>query len=147
MSPRTLYQLVARAEAVTWALLLTGMFLKYVTDTTEVGVTIAGPIHGFVFIAYCFVTGLLWVDQKWSFGRFVAGLACAVPPFASIPFEMSVERKGLISQEWRLRSESPRGALEKLVSWLVRNPLQGLAVGVVAVVVLFVAALFAGPPV
>jgi hypothetical protein len=35
MSPRRLFRIVAVAEAITWAMLLTGMFLKYVTETTE----------------------------------------------------------------------------------------------------------------
>ena len=39
MTPRLLFRRLAFAEAVTWALLLTGMFLKYVTETTELGTT------------------------------------------------------------------------------------------------------------
>ena len=35
MSPLLLFRRVAVAEAVTWALLLVGMVLKYVTGTTE----------------------------------------------------------------------------------------------------------------
>ena len=73
MNPRTLYRTVAVAEAVTWALLLTGMFLKYVTETTELGVQVFGMVHGVVFIAYCLVTALLFVDQKWSVSRLGAG--------------------------------------------------------------------------
>ena len=56
MSPRTVFRRVAIAEAVTWALLLTGMFLKYVTETTELGVRVFGMVHGVVFIAYCLTT-------------------------------------------------------------------------------------------
>jgi integral membrane protein len=52
MQPRTLFRTVAFAEAVTWTLLLIGLFLKYVTRTTDVGVSIAGGIHGFVFLCY-----------------------------------------------------------------------------------------------
>ena len=44
------------AEAVTWALLLAGMFLKCVTETTELGVRIFGMVHGIVFVAYVLVT-------------------------------------------------------------------------------------------
>jgi integral membrane protein len=146
VSPARLYRIVARAEAVTWALLLTGMFLKYVTHTTELGVRVGGMAHGVVFIAYCLVTGLLWVDQKWSVGRFLGGLACAVPPFATIPFELSVERRGLVADAWRLRTEAPSGALEKLVSWLVRRPAQGALAGIVAVGALTGVALVVGPP-
>lgn len=146
MSPVRLYRLLARAEAVTWALLLAGMFLKYVTGTTELGVRVFGLLHGAVFIAYCLVTALLWIDQKWSFGRFVAGLASAVPPFATIPFEAYAERRGLLGESWRLRSAVPSGPLEGVVAWLLRRPGQGAAVGLVAVVALTGAALLVGPP-
>ena len=66
MSPRTLYRRLALAEMVTWALLLTGMFLKYVTKTTDLGVRVFGLVHGVVFIAFCLVTLLLWVNQRWT---------------------------------------------------------------------------------
>ena len=60
---------MAIAEAITWALLLTGMFLKYVTETTELGVRVFGMAHGVVFIAYCLTTVVVAVDQRWSPGR------------------------------------------------------------------------------
>ncbi|MCW2739119.1 DUF3817 domain-containing protein [Nocardioides sp.] len=146
MSPRTLYRTVAVAEAITWALLLTGMFLKYVTETTELGVQVFGMVHGVVFIAYCLTTVLLWVDRGWRPSRLVLGLVAAVPPFATVPFERYAERSGLLGDRWRLRSEAPRGAVESLVSWLLRRPVQGLLVGLVAVAGLTGVALVVGPP-
>jgi integral membrane protein len=145
-SPVRLYRLVARAEAVTWALLLTGMFLKYVTKTTELGVQVFGMVHGVVFIAYCLTTVLLWVDQKWSAGRLALGLLSAIPPFVTIPFERYAERAGLLGDAWRLRAEDPRGLLEKPTAWLLRRPAQGLLVGLVAVAGLTGVALVVGPP-
>ncbi len=56
MTPALLFRRVAVAEAITWALLLTGMFLKYVTETTELGVRVFGMLHGVVFVAYGVVT-------------------------------------------------------------------------------------------
>ncbi|WP_311197846.1 DUF3817 domain-containing protein [Ornithinimicrobium sp. INDO-MA30-4] len=50
------FRTVALAEAVTWTLLLIGMFLKYVTKTTDLLVTIGGGLHGFVFLAYIATT-------------------------------------------------------------------------------------------
>jgi hypothetical protein len=41
-----LFRVLAVAEAFSWAALLTGMFLKWVIRTTELGVEIAGPVHG-----------------------------------------------------------------------------------------------------
>jgi integral membrane protein len=146
LSPTRLYRLVARAEAVTWALLLTGMFLKYVTETTELGVQVFGMVHGVVFIAYCLVTALLFVDQRWPVSRLALGLGAAVPPFATVPFERYAERAGLLGDAWRLRSDAPHGLLERLVAWLVRRPAQGALVGLVAVAGLTGVALVVGPP-
>ena len=146
MSPRVLSRRVAVAEAITWALLLTGMFLKYVTETTELGVQVFGMVHGVVFIAYCLATVLLSVDQRWPLSRLVLGLLAAVPPFVTVPFERYAERSGLLGDDWRLRSEAPRGAVERLTAWLVRRPAQGVLVGVVAVAGLTGVALLVGPP-
>lgn len=147
MSPTRLYRLVARAEAVTWALLLTGMFLKYVTETTELGVQVFGMVHGVVFIAYCLTTVLLSVDQRWAVSRLALGLGSAIPPFATVPFERYAERAGLLGDAWRLRTDAPHGLLEKLTAWLVRRPAQGALVGLVAVAGLTGVALVVGPPV
>ena len=146
MTPLRLFRTVAVAEAVTWALLLGGMFLKYVTETTELGVRVGGMLHGVVFIAYCLTTLLVAVDQRWSLGRTVAGLACSVPPFATVPFDRYAERRGLLGAAWRLRSAPAAGPAEKVAGWLLRNPLRGLVAGLVAVAVLTGVALVAGPP-
>ncbi|GAA1922653.1 DUF3817 domain-containing protein [Nocardioides lentus] len=147
MSPLRLFRVVAVTEAVTWAVLLTGMVLKYVTRTTDVVVSVGGMIHGVAFIAYCLVTVLVAVDQRWSPGRAALGLAAAVPPFVTVWFDRSAERRGLLGGAWRLRSEAPRRTAERPVAWLVRKPAQGAGVGVVAVAALTGLALLVGPPV
>lgn len=145
-APRRLHRVVAVAEAVTWALLLTGMFLKHVTETTELGVRVFGMVHGVVFIAYCLATVLLAIDQRWPSTRLALGLVAAVPPFATIPFERYAERAGLLGDSWRLRSDDPRGPLEKVAAWLLRRPAQGALVAAVAVAGLTGVALAVGPP-
>ncbi|MDN4175999.1 DUF3817 domain-containing protein, partial [Nocardioides sp. SOB77] len=80
-----------------------GMFLKYATDTTELGVRIFGPIHGGVFIAYCVTTVVVAVDPRGSPGRLVGGLASSVPPFLTLWFERYAGRQGLLADSWRLR--------------------------------------------
>ena len=65
-APRMLFTWLARAEVVTWSLLLIGMFLKYVTRTTDVAVSVFGLAHGVVFLAYVGVSVTIWVDQRWS---------------------------------------------------------------------------------
>ena len=146
MTPARLFRLVARAEAVTWALLLAGMFLKHVTRTTELGVPVFGMLHGVVFIAYCVAAVVVGVDQRWSPGRLLAGLVAAVPPFATLAFERYAVRAGLLDDRWRLRHGAPGRALERPVAWLVRRPTQGLVAAVVAVAALTGLALLVGPP-
>jgi integral membrane protein len=146
VTPDRLFRRLAVTEAITWALLLTGMFLKYVTETTELGVRVFGMAHGVAFVAYCVTTVVVAVDQRWSFRRALAALACAVPPFATVPFDRYAERRGWLASSWRLADESPTGRLGAPVAWLLRNPLRGVLAGLVAVVALTGLALVVGPP-
>ena len=147
MRPLLLFRRVAVAEAITWGLLLIGMFLKYVTRTTEVGVQVFGMVHGVVFIAYCLTVLLVAVDQRWSVGRTALGLLCAVPPFMTLWFERYAERRGAVADVWRLVGEEPTRLTERAVAWLLRNPLLGAGVGAIAVAGLTGVALVVGPPV
>lgn len=147
LSPRQLFRATALAEAVTWALLLTGMFLKYVTRTTEVGVQVGGMLHGVVFLAYVLSAIALAVDARWSPGRTVLALVCAVPPFLTVWFERSADRRGELPRRWRLREVQPTGLLETVLGWMVRNPLAGAGAGVAGVATLTGLALLVGPPV
>lgn len=146
-SPNRLFRTVATAEAVTWAGLLGGMFLKYVTETTELGVRVFGMLHGVVFVAYCVTTVVVAVDQRWSVGRLVGGLASSVPPFLTLWFERYAARHGMLADSWRLRSAgtTPAG-VERPVAWVLRNPARGLVAAVVAVLALTGLALLVGPP-
>ena len=146
MTPRLLFRRLAFAEAVTWALLLTGMFLKYVTETTELGVRIGGMLHGVVFVAYAVASVVIAVDQCWPVGRTLGALACAIPPFATVPLDLWLERRHPLAETWRLRAVDPAGPLERPVAWLVRSPVQGVLAGLVAVAALTGLALLVGPP-
>lgn len=147
MSPRALFRGVAVAEALTWAGLLTGMFFKYVTESTDAGVKVFGPIHGVAFIAFCLAIVVVGIDERWRGRRILLGLLSAIPPFATLAFEWYVERRRTPATTWRLAHAEPAGPLERLTAWLVRKPGQGLAAGAAAVAVLTAAALLAGPPV
>ena len=144
-TPRSLFRGLAVAEAITWALLLTGMFLKYVTETTELGVQVFGMVHGVVFIAYCLVTVVVAVDQRWSLPRLALGLVAAVPPFATLLFESYADRRGLLGREWLSRHDSPT-APQRAVCWLLRHHRLAAGLLVVAVAALTGAALVVGPP-
>jgi len=144
--PLRLFRTVAVAEAVTWALLLLGMVLKYVTETTELGVRVFGMLHGVVFIAYCLTTLVVAVDQRWPARRTAVGLLCSIPPFATVVFDRWAERRGALGLRWRLVAQPARAGLERPVAWLLRHPGRGLLVAVVAVALLTALALVVGPP-
>ncbi|KNC20229.1 membrane protein [Arthrobacter sp. RIT-PI-e] len=148
MNPRTLFRIVAVAEAVTWAFLLLGMFLKYVTRTTEDLVPPAGAVHGFVFLCFVVVTVFIWINQRWSVTTGLLGLASAVLPFATVPYERWIERRGMLSGTWRLApgAEAPRNAVEQVQAWVLRSPLSALFVAIISVSTVFAALLLVGPP-
>ncbi|MFB7448204.1 MMPL family transporter [Streptomyces sp. NPDC056194] len=85
---------VAAIEACTWAGLLTGMYFKYVPETTELGVRIFGALHGAVFIVYVLLTLLVAIRLKWRPGRTLLALLAAVPPFTTVAFEVWARRTG-----------------------------------------------------
>ncbi|MBC9822585.1 DUF3817 domain-containing protein [Terrabacter sp. MAHUQ-38] len=148
MTPRTLYRRIALAEVVTWALLLLGMVLKYVTRTTELGVKVFGLAHGVVFIAYCLITLVLWVTQRWTAREGLLGLLSAVPPFLTVWWERRLERRGRLDGGWRLGrgGDTPSNPAERVVAALLARPAVAVGVGVVAVVALTGVALVVGPP-
>lgn len=146
MSPTRLFRTVAIAEAITWTGLLAGMFLKYVTETTEAGVRVFGMLHGVVFVAYGVVTVVVWVDRRWTVGRGLLALGAAVPPLATLPLEWWAVRKGWLGDTWRLPAGAGASLPDRVVAWLLRNPLRGAAVGLVAVAALTGVALLVGPP-
>ncbi|HWJ65242.1 MAG TPA: DUF3817 domain-containing protein [Nocardioides sp.] len=145
-TPTRLFRTVAIAEAVTWTGLLAGMFLKYVTETTELGVRVFGMAHGVVFVAYVVTTLVVWVDRRWSAGRGLLALVAAVPPLATLPLEWWAIRKGWLGDAWRLPAGATGSLADRFVAWLLSNPLRGLAVGLVAVAALTGLALVVGPP-
>jgi len=147
MTPRKLFHALAVAEAVTWTLLLLlGMFKKYVTETTELGVRVGGALHGFVFLGYCAATMLVAVDSRWPARRVVVGLASAFVPYRTIPFERSAERAGLLADVWRLRGERASGADEHLTAWALRRPVVAAVVVLVLLGAVFGGLFNLGPP-
>lgn len=148
LTPRRLYGFLATAEMFTWGLLILGMALKY-GQVTDALVPVFGSIHGLTFLGYCVVTCFVWVNQRWSFGRGVAGLASSIVPFCTVPFERSTARAGLLAGGWRLAAggDEPRGFIESVQAWCLRHPLPAAVVALVAVAMVFTVLLFLGPPI
>jgi integral membrane protein len=97
VNPRTVataFRVVAVAEALSWVGLLLGMYVKYVPETTELGVKIFGPVHGGIFVAYVVVALLTARVLRWSPGTTLLALVASVPPLASIWFERRATATG-----------------------------------------------------
>ena len=149
MTPRRLFRLFAIAEAVTWALLLTGMALKYGAGVGDWPVSVAGPIHGFVFIAYAITVGLVAVNQRWRVGTTVLAGASAIIPFASIPVEIGFDSRRLLAGGWRREASGDsrdRRPLERALRWCLARPVTAAVVLALAAAVIFSALLMVGPP-
>ncbi len=147
MTPRSLFRAAAVAELVTWTLLIAGMVVKYGLDAGDWGVRIGGGVHGFVFLAYLVVTTVVAVNQRWSFGALVLGWASAVVPYATVPFEVAVARRGMLEGPWRRDAEGHAGFWDRLLFFVVRRRAVSIGIGIVAVALVFVALLTVGPPV
>lgn len=90
----TAFRVVAVAEALSWVGLLIGMYVKYVPQTTELGVKIFGPIHGGVFVAYVVVALVAARVLKWSIGTTLLALVASIPPLATVGFERRATAAG-----------------------------------------------------
>ena len=99
----TAFRVVAVAEAVSWLGLLAGMYVKYVPETSEVGVQLFGPVHGAVFLAYVAVAVVASRVLRWSPGTTLLALAAAVPPLVTVWFERWATRTGRLA----MRAEGP----------------------------------------
>lgn len=148
MTPRILFRIFATAEAITWAGLITALILR-ATDVTEAAVPIAGGTHGFIFLSYCVTTVFVWVNQKWRVGTGVLGLVLAIVPFATVPFEIILDRKQMLAGGWRLLpgGDAPRGFIEHTQAWVLRHPILAVVLLLALIVVAFLVLLWLGPPI
>ena len=89
-----LFAVVAFFEACTWAGLLVGMFLKYVTGTTEMGVWLFGRLHGGAFMLYVVMTIVAAVSLRWKWWLALLALLAAIPPLVTVPLEFWLHRTG-----------------------------------------------------
>ena len=99
------FRAVAIAEAVSWALLLAGMFVKWVLRASELGVQVFGPVHGAVFIAYVVVTVVAWRVLRWDVPTVLIALVASIPPFVTVWFERWAQRAGKLP----VRASAPIG--------------------------------------
>ena len=101
---RTVFRVVAIAEAASWALLLAAMFCKWILESEpfglhEGGVPVAGPIHGGVFVLYVLASLVAARTFRWSLRTTALALAASIPPFFTYWFETWADRTGHLSRQ------------------------------------------------
>lgn len=84
-----LFRLFALAEAFGWTILIAGILI----DRTHwkyhgYAVPIAGQIHGMIFLSYFAIVLVTYGSLGWSRKKFIASLACGVPPYGTLVFEI-----------------------------------------------------------
>ncbi|RLK48908.1 DUF3817 domain-containing protein [Microbacterium telephonicum] len=147
-TPQTLFRTLAFAEVVSWTLLIAGLILR-ATLGWNIAVTIGGGIHGFVFLSYGATVILVALNSRWRLGPTLAALVSAVVPYATIPAEIVLHRRGLLAGTWRTApsAEAPDARwYDGILAWFLRRPwvlFVGLAVLIAAV---FAVLLLVGPP-
>jgi integral membrane protein len=93
------FRILAVAEALSWTALLMGMYFKWIAKTSELGVQIAGPVHGALFVGYGVAALTLWRLQRWTFPVAMFAGISAVFPFATIAFERWAGKRGYLTDD------------------------------------------------
>ena len=148
MSPKKLFNTFAKAEAVTWTLLITALILR-ANGFDPVAVAIAGSIHGAVFLAFAVTAALTGVNQRWGFIRTAFAVMLAIVPFATIPLEIRLNKNGSLEGAWRTTvSDDPRdaGFIDRLFRWFIARPITLIVVIVLGLTALFVFLVSLGSP-
>jgi len=148
MTPKRLFNFFAKSEAVTWTLLISALIARAFGVNPSV-VTLAGGIHGAVFLGYAVTAALVGVNQRWGFGKTTLAVALAIIPYATIPFEMMAARNGSLEGSWRITAGTdPRdnGRIDKLFRWFIARPQTLVIVLLLVLTALFSLLIFLGPP-
>jgi integral membrane protein len=148
VSPKRLFRALAFAEAVTWTILIVAMILKYAAGV-DAAVLVGGSIHGFVFLAYAFAAVLVGVNQRWHPGLIAFAVLTAIVPYATVPFELWLVRRGRLEGEWRREAgEHPADGhwVNRMLRWFLARPVLLTVVAVIGIAVVFSALLVIGPP-
>jgi integral membrane protein len=149
VSPRSFYRTVAIAEAVTWTLLIVGMLLKYVAQVDSPFTFVAGFVHGLVFITYAGTAMLVGLNQYWPAPRIALAVVTAIVPYATIPFDRWLEKRGELEGDWKTDATADRRDrlwARRLLRWFLRRPAVLVAVFALAVVAILGVLLVVGPP-
>lgn len=98
-----IFRVAAVAEALSWAGLLIGMFLKYAVHSShEGGVPVLGMVHGVIFILYVLISLSVAKPLAWRPRTLVLALLASIPPLFTWIFEKWALRNGKLDGPDRL---------------------------------------------
>lgn len=149
MTPKRLYGFFSVGEAITWGLLISALISRALGDLIPNAVTVAGSIHGAMFLSYCTTAVLVGVNQRWRFGKIAAAVFLAIVPFATVPWDRRLLRQNALQGNWRTeKSDHPsdNGWFDSLFRWFIARPLVLILTLVLAVAALFAFLLSLGSP-
>ena len=149
VTPKSLFGLFAFAEMITWALLISAIIARAVVGVPQEIFFAVGAAHGFAFLGFAAVSKLVGLNQRWSYGRIALTAALAIVPFATLPFERRLLRKGDLEGAWRSsKSDDPRdnGYVDSIFRWFVRHPYVLIAALFTSLIAVFAFLLWLGPP-
>lgn len=147
-TPHTLFRTLAIAEAGSWTLLIAGLILR-ASLGWDLAVTLGGGIHGFVFLSYATTAVLVSKNQRWSPKAAALAIGSAVIPYATVPVERGLTRRGLLDGAWRrTATDDPRDRSwhDRLMRTVLTHPVLSGVVALAAVVVVYVVLLMLGSP-
>lgn len=147
--PKDLFVVFAIAEAITWTLLILGLLAKAFTSIAPIVVTVIGGIHGLVFLGYGVTAALVGVNQRWRTGKIILGIALAIVPYATIPFERIQLKKETLEGEWRTTAtDHPKDNtwFDRLFRWFINRPVLLVLALLLVVAAIFATLLLVGPP-
>ncbi|NCW41334.1 MAG: DUF3817 domain-containing protein [Actinobacteria bacterium] len=148
-SPKSIYKFFATGEAITWGLLISALISRALGDLVAHAVTVAGSIHGAMFLSYCVVAVLVGLNQRWAMGRIAGAVALAIVPFATVPFDRRLGKQNALEGGWRTEtSDDPRdqGFIDRLFRWFIARPVVLVLVIAIGLPAIFALLLFLGPP-
>lgn len=148
-TPARLFRVLAIAEMVSWTILIAALIVRATLDWA-LAVTIGGSIHGFVFLSYGATAILVALNNRWRVGVAILAVVSAVIPYATVPVERWLHRRGLLEGAWRIEETgdpADRRWYDAPMRWFLRRPWVLAVLLVAAIVVLYVVLVLIGPPV